>query len=49
MQDLHNRDAKLRKATDELLTFGGYATDEISRMYDTAAWIQKIIDGDLNA
>ena len=49
MQDLHNRDAKLRKATDELLAFGGYATDEISRMYDTAAWIQKIIDGDLNA
>ena len=49
MQDLDNRDAKLREATNELLAFGAYAADEIARMNDIATRIQKIIDGDLNA
>ena len=49
IQHLDDRDSKLRKEVKDLQTFGGYAADEIALMNDTAARIQKIIDGDLNA
>ena len=43
---LTNRDSKLRKEAKELQTVGEYAEVEITRMNDTAARIQRIIDGD---
>lgn len=46
---LTNRDSQLRKEAEELQTVGGYAEIEITRMNDTAARIQRIIDGDLDA
>ena len=49
MLHFYERDSTLSKDVKRLQTFGAYAADEISRMNDTAARIQKIIDGDLNA
>lgn len=49
MQHLDDRDSKLRQGVKGLQISGGYMADEISHMNDTAARIQKIIDGDLNA
>ena len=49
IQHLDDRDSKLREEVKDLQIFGGYAAEEIALMNDTAARIQKIIDGDLNA
>ncbi len=49
MLHLDDRDSTPSKEAKDLQTLGGHTADEISHMNDTAARIQKIIDGDLDA